>query len=367
MAARGRGLHRQAGRRHRHRSVRGPGHSGDRRAGRPFYVLQRTANYASPARTARWTPRTGARSKENYREIWRQRARRVSASRTTCRRTALSVSEGWSGNRSSPRPGRAAGSDSGRRSTTCSSTKRRTTRPRSSSGPDPRAGARPGGRRAALTARPPVLHQAPATRDRLLRDLQPRQRDLVDLRKAPIQEITPTGVRTADAEYPSTSIVYATGFDAMTGPLFKLDIRGRDGPACARPGPRTAQLPRRRHSRVPEPLLSQARSPSALSNMLAVHRAARRLDHRLPALPARERLRDDRADPRRGGRLGRTGRSVRGRRCASTRACASWYLGENVPGKVRVYMPYGGGVPMYRETCKSVARAGSEGFVLTSR
>ena len=54
---------------------------------------------------------------------------------------------------------------------------------------------------------------------------------LVDVRSSPIKEITPTGLRTAAAEYELDCIVFATGFDAMTGTLFKIDIRGRDGQA----------------------------------------------------------------------------------------------------------------------------------------
>src|SRR5690606_22399196 len=49
---------------------------------------------------------------------------------------------------------------------------------------------------------------------------------LVDIRSAPIQEITPAGVRTADACYELDSLVFATGFDAMTGALLAIDIRG---------------------------------------------------------------------------------------------------------------------------------------------
>ena len=52
---------------------------------------------------------------------------------------------------------------------------------------------------------------------------------LVDLRKAPIREVTPTGIRTEDDSYELDVIVYATGFDAMTGALTRIDIRGRDG------------------------------------------------------------------------------------------------------------------------------------------
>jgi len=50
---------------------------------------------------------------------------------------------------------------------------------------------------------------------------------LVDLRKAPIEAITPHGVRTRDAEYEVDSLVFATGFDAMTGALLNIDNRGR--------------------------------------------------------------------------------------------------------------------------------------------
>src|SRR5246500_3376581 len=52
---------------------------------------------------------------------------------------------------------------------------------------------------------------------------------LVDVKAAPIRQITETGIRTDEAEYPVDIIVFATGFDAMTGPLLRLDIRGRDG------------------------------------------------------------------------------------------------------------------------------------------
>ncbi|MEH7253801.1 NAD(P)/FAD-dependent oxidoreductase [Neobacillus niacini] len=53
--------------------------------------------------------------------------------------------------------------------------------------------------------------------------------DLVDLRETPIEQITPTGIRTSDGEYELDMIVFATGFDAITGTLFKMDIRGKDG------------------------------------------------------------------------------------------------------------------------------------------
>ena len=52
---------------------------------------------------------------------------------------------------------------------------------------------------------------------------------LVDVKAAPIEEITENGIRTADSEYELDIIIFATGYDAMTGPLLRIDIRGRNG------------------------------------------------------------------------------------------------------------------------------------------
>ena len=57
---------------------------------------------------------------------------------------------------------------------------------------------------------------------------------LVDVRSAPIERITPDGIRTREGDYPLDIIVFATGFDAMTGPMLRMDIRGRDGKPLAK-------------------------------------------------------------------------------------------------------------------------------------
>jgi cation diffusion facilitator CzcD-associated flavoprotein CzcO len=65
---------------------------------------------------------------------------------------------------------------------------------------------------------------------------------LVDVKASPIERITPLGIRTSDAEYPVNIIVFATGFDAMTGPMLRMGITGRDGISLAKvwaAGPRT--------------------------------------------------------------------------------------------------------------------------------
>jgi cyclohexanone monooxygenase len=187
---------------------------------------------------------------------------------------------------------------------------------------------------------------------------------LVDLRKTPIAAITPKGVRTTECQYEADSLVFATGFDAMTGALLKMDIRGRGGHTLRETwsaGPRTylgltvAGFPNLFTITGPQ-------SPSVLSNMIVsieqhVDWIAGCLAH----------LR---------GRGQRTIEATReaedawvqhvndlGNMTLYPRA-KSWYMGANVPGKPRIFMPYIGGVGVYREKCDAVAAAGYEGFTL---
>jgi cation diffusion facilitator CzcD-associated flavoprotein CzcO len=189
---------------------------------------------------------------------------------------------------------------------------------------------------------------------------------LVDLRKDALEEITPTGLRTATRTFDVDVIVFATGFDAMTGALTRIDIRGRDGRGLTdawEEGPRTylgLQI-----AGFPNLLtITGPGSPSVLSNMVTsieqhvewITDLLRHMDEKgyetiEPTLEAQDKWVTQVAQFAFGIRV--------------DPSCASWYLGANVPGKPRVYMPYSGGVPMYRETCKSVAEAGYEGFVLS--
>src|SRR5205807_1628316 len=109
---------------------------------------------------------------------------------------------------------------------------------------------------------------------------------LIDVRRTPIAAITPKGVRTREIEYAVDAIVFATGFDAMTGALLAIDIRGR-----------------------------------------AVH--VNEVGHTTLYPLAK-----------------------------------SWYMGANVPGKPRIFMPYIGGVGVYRQKCDEAAAKGYEGFAL---
>jgi cyclohexanone monooxygenase len=187
---------------------------------------------------------------------------------------------------------------------------------------------------------------------------------LVDIRHSPIQEITPKGIRTEDAEYELDVIVFATGFDAMTGAYFKMDIRGKGGVALKdkwSAGPKTylgvatAGFPNMF-------MITGPGSPSVLSNMpVSIEQ------HVEWIAGVVETMRDQgtetiEAEPQ-----------AEADWVAHVNAIAdqtlfmladSWYLGANIPGKPRVFMPYVGGVGAYRIKCDEVAANGYEGFVL---
>jgi len=187
---------------------------------------------------------------------------------------------------------------------------------------------------------------------------------LVDIRNAPIQEITPTGIRTADGEYEFDVLVYATGFDAMTGTYNKMDIRGHDGLAlkevwAAGPltylGVSTAGFPNLF-------MITGPGSPSVLSNMpVSIEQHVEWISGVI------ECMRNDDLATFEADEQAQTDWVAHVNELASTTLfmqANSWYLGANIPGKPRVFMPYVGGVGAYRQKCDEVAAAGYAGFHL---
>jgi cation diffusion facilitator CzcD-associated flavoprotein CzcO len=188
---------------------------------------------------------------------------------------------------------------------------------------------------------------------------------LVDLQGSPIEAVTPTGVQTAAAEYSLDSIVFATGFDAMTGALSGIDIRGRAGVSLKQKwyeGPRTylgimvAGFPNLFTITGPG-------SPSVLSNMVVsieqhvdwiADCLAHLREHRLALMEAT--LDAENAWVTHVNDVGHQ---------TLFPLANSWYMGANIPGKPRVFMPYIGGVGLYRQKCDEVAAKGYEGFILT--
>jgi cyclohexanone monooxygenase len=189
---------------------------------------------------------------------------------------------------------------------------------------------------------------------------------LVDARATPIARITPTGLATTETEFTFDAIVYAIGFDAMTGALSRIDIRGRDGmllkDAWAE-GPKTylglmvAGFPNLFTVTGPG-------SPSVLSNMVVS--IEQHVEWICDAIAA---LRDRQLELMEATPEAQEAWVAHVNEVAHTTLypqANSWYMGANIPGKPRVFMPYIGGVGAYREICDGVAARNYEGFRLTS-
>jgi len=191
--------------------------------------------------------------------------------------------------------------------------------------------------------------------------------ELVDVRADPIERITPRGIRTRAAEYPLDIIVFATGFDGMTGSLLRIDIRGRDGLPLAKEwaaGPRNylglqvAGFPNLFTVTGPG-------SPSVLCNMpVAIEQhvewitdcIAHMRNHGVTRIePSNEAVDSWVAEV-----------NAAADATLLPQAKHSWYLGANIPGKPRVFMPYAGGMAHYRKICADVAAKNYEGFRLSA-
>lgn len=188
---------------------------------------------------------------------------------------------------------------------------------------------------------------------------------LVDLRADPIECITPRGIRTRSKEHELDVIVFATGYDAMTGALLAIDIRGREGRSLRedwRAGPHTylgLQVPGYPNFFT----ITGPGSPSVLTNMpVAIEQHVEWITDCIAHL-RRNGIDAIEPDP---AAVRRWDAHVEEAANATllSKAKHSWYYGANVPGKPRVFMPYAGGLARYRAICADVAAKGYEGFLL---
>ncbi len=188
---------------------------------------------------------------------------------------------------------------------------------------------------------------------------------LIDLKKTPLVEVTEGGLRTSEDEFEFDSIVFATGFDAMTGSLTAFDIKGRDGVLLNEKwaeGPRTylgvatAGFPNFW-------MITGPGSPSVLSNMMIsieqhvdwiADAVAWARDHDTATLDPTDDAKDTWTT-----HVDEVGHTT------LFPTANSWYMGSNVAGKPRVFLPYIGGVGVYREECDAVAAKVYEGFAKT--
>ncbi|HEX4905669.1 MAG TPA: NAD(P)/FAD-dependent oxidoreductase, partial [Acidimicrobiales bacterium] len=188
---------------------------------------------------------------------------------------------------------------------------------------------------------------------------------LVNLRRTPILRVVPEGIELGDGTVLALdAIVYATGFDAMTGALSRIDIRGRDG---RRLGDEWASSPTAYLGLAVEGFpnlftITGPGSPSVLTNMVTS------IEHHVEFVTA---LLDE---------MRATGeRTVEADAAAQAEwaehvteqatpivvheSCNSWYLGANVPGKTRAYMPYSAGLDVYMKRCEEIVAEGYPGLI----
>jgi cyclohexanone monooxygenase len=186
--------------------------------------------------------------------------------------------------------------------------------------------------------------------------------EIVDVKKAPIEHITQTGVRTKDGEYEFDVLVFATGFDAMTGPYNKIDIRGRGGQLLR---DKWAEGPRTYLGLMSEGYpnlfaITGPQSPSVLTNMpVAIEQhvdwiselTQYMLDHGLGTVEPTREAEDEWVE-----------HSQEVAYATLLPQSATWYMGANIPGKPQVFLPYLGGLGPYRQKCDEIAANDYEGF-----
>ncbi len=187
---------------------------------------------------------------------------------------------------------------------------------------------------------------------------------LVNVRTDPITTLTATGLATESNHYELDAIVFATGFDAMTGALQDIDIRGvdrlplkdkwKDGPKTFL-GLMTSGFPNLF-------IVTGPGSPSVKTNM--VNHIEQHVEWIDQCIGYMESKGLKRIDPE--GKQEEAWVEHVNQVADSTLfpLANSWYTGANIPGKPRVFMPYVGGLHLYRDKCDQIAEQGYEGFSL---
>jgi cation diffusion facilitator CzcD-associated flavoprotein CzcO len=190
--------------------------------------------------------------------------------------------------------------------------------------------------------------------------------ELVDIRHSPIQEITPKGIRTQDQEFEFDAIVFATGFDTMTGTFFKMNIRGRNDVALKdkwSEGPKTylglqsAGFPNMF-------MITGPGSPSVLTNMpVAIEQ---HIEWIAGFVDYMRKHNIEAVEPNADAETAWESHVREAVEPTMFMLANSWYFGANIPGKPRVFTPYAGGMGTYRKRCNEIAENGYEGFILHS-
>ena len=188
---------------------------------------------------------------------------------------------------------------------------------------------------------------------------------LVDIKSDPIERVTPTGVQTGKAVYEFDSLILATGFDAMTGALLAMDIRREGGSTLQEiweEGPKSylgimvAGIPNMFTITGPG-------SPSVKMNM--IHAIEQHTDWIMTCLDDLRAKGVDRIEPTEKAQKDWVEHSREVAEATLMPEANSWYVGANIPGKPRVFMPYFGGFERYWQHCDEIVADGYRGFTLS--
>jgi cation diffusion facilitator CzcD-associated flavoprotein CzcO len=191
---------------------------------------------------------------------------------------------------------------------------------------------------------------------------------LIALPETPIVRIVPEGIETTAEKFDLDVIVYATGFDAVSGALFSIDIRGVGGATMRQAwvdGPNN-YLGTMVHGFPNLFLPSSAMSPSVLSNMATL--AEQQIDFIFDSIDWLEGNGRPRLQPRQESQVSWREQTLHyAQRRPGALTTKSWYSGANIPGKPRVFMVYCGGFKRYEDICKAELRDGFPGYELVGR
>ena len=187
---------------------------------------------------------------------------------------------------------------------------------------------------------------------------------LVNIKEAPIERVSAQGVHTAADCYPLDVLVYATGFDAITGALLRMDIRGRDDLPLRKDweagsrsflGVAIAGFPNLF-------IVTGPGSPSVLSNMIvSIEQHVEWITDCIAYLRAHEIATIEACSDTQSTWMKNVG--VVADYTLFSKG-ESWYKGSNIPGKPRLFLPYLGGVGTFRDICHAIAAEGYSGFTL---
>ena len=190
---------------------------------------------------------------------------------------------------------------------------------------------------------------------------------LIDLKQTPIERISPKGIVTGDCEQELDVIIYATGFDAMTGALLKSNIIGRQGKTLkekwqfgpeAYLGLQIAGFPNLFTVTGPG-------SPSVLCNMLvAIEQHVNWIADCIDYIDSNGFSSIEPTNAAEQDWIAHVNEVAEGTMYTAP-SCNSWYLGANIPGKPRIFMPYVGGFPQYKSRCDAIVQNHYEGFVIS--